>query len=338
MSRAHSMAALGGVGLAATLIFSGTAHATLALTPDGVADGFTLTTFVSGYSFGAPFSTNYGPLAEGILPNGNVVTGSFGDAKIYVFKDVDGQTLSSAVSATPYTFGPGNGFYAMTTAGGQAYGAQQQGGPYELFTTNGTHSAIPGLTATSFLGMWGDPVNGHIIASAQQGLIDINPTDATFRVIAANPDADGVTVSPDGKTLYVANVGNGTIQAYDIGTGALLNTYSGNGHGPDGTGVISGGKFNGDIIVNNNDGTVGLIDPTLGTEDIIANGGSRGDWVSPDTSNGTLFLSQIEEVARLSCGPGCTIGGPPATPEPASLALLGTALLAFGGLRHRKRR
>ena len=337
MSRSLSVAALGAAGLAAAIIAAGPAHATLALTPDGVADGFILTTFVSGYSFGPPFSTNYGPLAEGILPNGNVVTGSFGDAKIYVFKDIDGQTLASAVSATPYTFGPGNGFYAMTTAGGQAYGAQQQAGPYEHFNTDGTHSAIPGLTATSFLGMWGNPVNGHIIASANQGLIDINPTAGTFRVIAANPGADGVTVSPDGKTLYAEASGN--ILAYDIASGTLLHTYSGNGHSPDGTGVISdpGGKFDGFIIVNDNDGTVGLIDPTVGTEDIIATSGSRGDWVSPDTSNGTLFLSQIEEVARLSCGPGCSIGGPPPIPEPASTTLLGTALLAFAGFRRWKR-
>jgi hypothetical protein len=233
MSRTRVVVAVTGVALAVGLTAAHKpAQATLALTAAGIADGFTLSTFVSGYSFGAPFSVNYGPLAEGILPNGNVITGSFGDAKIYVFKDVDGQMLSTAVSATPYTFGPGNGFYAMTTAGGQAYGAQQRGGVYELFNTSGTHAAIPGLTATSFLGMWGDPVNGHIIASANQGLIDINPTAGTFRVIAPNPGADGVTVSPDGKTLYIANVNNGTIQAYDIASGNFLTSYSRQGHGP----------------------------------------------------------------------------------------------------------
>ena len=177
----HTKALLWGVAaLAAMVLASGQAHATLALTADGVADGFTLTTFVSGYNFGSI----YGPLGQGILPNSNVVTGSLGDDRIYVFKDVDNQTLANAVSATPYTFLTGNPFYATTTAGGQAYGAQILGSaPYEHFNTDGTHSPIPGLTATNMNGVSGNPVNGHIIASANQGLIDIDPVAGTFRVI-----------------------------------------------------------------------------------------------------------------------------------------------------------
>jgi WD40 repeat protein len=309
--------------------------ASLILTPAGIADGFTLTTFVSGYN------GQYGPLAQGILPNGNVVTGSALDRKVYVFTDVDGQTLGGAVNATPYVCQTGNCNYAMATAGGQVYGAQAFGGIYEKFANDGSRTAIPNLVAAGLrgsLGMWGDPVNGHIIAASNRGLVDIDPVSGTFRVVNSGLFPDGVTVSPNGTIAYVEN---GVIQAYDLGTGTLIRSFPNFGHGPDGTGVISGGKLNGDIIVNNNDGTVGLLDPTKPDGDpnqfiIIATGGTRGDFVSPDLTNGTLFLSQNEQVARLSCGPGCSIGGPPpGVPEPGTLLLLGMGLAGLASIRRR---
>ena len=66
---------------------------------------------------------------------------------------------------------------------------------------------------------------------------------------------------------------------------------------------------------------------------------SRGDYASPDTNNGTLFLDFVDVVGRLSCGADCSIGGgppPPATPEPASLLLLGTGLAALAGFKRKK--
>jgi DNA-binding beta-propeller fold protein YncE len=159
--------------------------------------------------------------------------------------------------------------------------------------------------------MWVNPVNGHIIAASNKGLVDIDPLAGTFRVINASVFPDGVSVSPDGTIAYVEN--GGTVQSYSIATGSLIHTFL-TGHSPDGTGVISGARLNGDVVVNDNDGTVGLLDPSKANGDpsqfvIIANGGSRGDFVSPDTTNGTLFVSQNEQVARLSCGSGCSIGG-----------------------------
>lgn len=315
-------------GFAVGLSLSGgPAHASLKLTPAGIADGFTLTTFVSGYN------GQYGPLSLGNLSNGNIITGSELDRKIYVFQDTDGQNLTTSVSATPYACQTGNCNYAMSTAGGQVYGAQAFGGVYEHFASDGSRTQIPNLAAAGLrghLGIWTNPADQHLIAASNLGLVDIDPVVGTFRIIKSGLFPDGVSVSPDGKTAYVEN---GVIQAYDIGTASLLRSFPSFGHSPDGTGVISGGPLNGDIIINNNDGTVGLLDPSKPNGDpnqfvLIATGGTRGDFVSPDLSNGTLFLSQNEQVARLSCGPDCSIGAP--IPEPESYALMLAGLVLIG--------
>lgn len=333
MTRISSVALLASTGVM-FFSLSTPAHASLILTAAGIADGFTLTTFLSGYD------AQYGPLAQGIAPNGDVITGSLLNTSgavgptIMVFNDVDGQTLSDAVSSPSYTCTTGNCNFAMTTAGGQVYGAQAQGGVYEAFNSDGTFSPIPNLAADGLrdnLGMWGDPVSGHIITTSNEGLVDINPIAGTFRVINASVNGDGVSVSPDGTVAYV-EVG-GAINAYDIATGALLKTYAA-GSAPDGTGVISGGKFNGDVVVNGNFGTVGLLDPTTSSFVIIASGGTRGDFVSPDSNNGSLFLSQNEAVDRLSCT-GCSFSGP-TTPEPATFWLFGAALSSLLLIRRRK--
>ena len=70
-------------------------------------------------------------------------------------------------------------------------------------------------------------------------------------------------------------------------------------------------------------------------------GGGRGDFVGPDLTNGTLFLSMAEAVYRLGL-PGAVIGGPPpahnGVPEPATLALVGAGLASVRWLRRKPRK
>ena len=337
--------AVGFVGAIAALgAATSPASASLTLTQAGITDGFNLSTFVSGYNFGGA----YGPLGQGVDSAGHVITGSVGDGKIYVFNDVDGQTLASAISATPYVGQTVNPNIAMTTLNGNVYGAQLQGpADYRQYFDNGTSAPLPGAVngvngITNYLGVWGDQSSGLLYAASNSGIAKINPLTGAFSILEPGVLPDGITVSPDGQLLY-AEVGGG-ISEYNAITGAFINSFN-TGHSPDGTGVIVGGLYNGEVIVNNNDGTVGLLDPTKANGDpsqftIIATGGTRGDFVSSDPTNGTLFLSELTDVSRLSCGQGCSIGvGPtPGVPEPASWALMITGFCGLGvALRSRRR-
>jgi hypothetical protein len=316
--------------VAAPLLVTAPAGAVLTLTLSGISDGFSLSTFYSHPG------ANYDLLGSGVLANGNLAVGGFAAGALYEFADVDGQTLGSAnpVASLP-------NIIDVASSGGKVYAASRSSGFFNV-SNNLTLTPIV-LNPLGPIGAQGiavNPVNGHVISASTSGIIDIDPVTGNWRTIVANPPsiADGVSVSPDGQTVYVAIFGQTEILGYDIATGNVVFTQTGLNGGPDGTAVISGGIFAGDIISNNNDGSVILIDPSTHVVTTIATGGSRGDFASPDESNGSLLLFDADAVYRLSCGTNCAIGsGPPPLPEPMTLSLFGVGLMGIGFLRRRWR-
>ena len=331
---------LSAVAIGTVLILSTSvcAAGTLTLTAAGVSNGFTLTTFATVDPGG---TLNMGPYGVGVLPNGNVMVNNYSNNTRYIWSDVDGQTVSSALSTIASS---GALDSAFARAGGQLYGGIFP--QFVQFNTDGSvNHILTGITQNPYFGMWGNPANGHVIATTNQGqIIDINPAGnggTGSATVIASPGLvyDGLTVSPDGSTIYVEE--NSHIIGYATSTGTQIYDSGVLSGGPDGIGVISSTNpaLNGKLIVNFNGsslvGFVALLDTSTSTLTTIASGGTRGDFVSPDPTNGSVFLDYSDIVYRLSCGSNCAIGQAPpmttpTTPAPASLLLLVTGLAAVG--------
>ena len=300
------------------------------LTAQGIALGFTLDTFASGggnaYTFIAAASVGGNYLA--VVQNGG---------PIRLYNDVNGQTLGSAISSVNL-----NGAINIANAGGNTYASVLNGGLFQV-TRSGTTLSTAGVPVPRFAfgyGLAGNPVNGHLYApfgtGGNSGIYDINPLTGTFSAIYTGAFIDGVSVSPDGTTVYGAALSIGRILGFNIATQAPVFSFNST-RGPDGTGVIAGGLFNGYVVSNNNDGTVTLINPATNTETVIVTGLIRGDFTSPDLNNGSLLLADIGASYRLGA-PGGSFSNV-AIPEPASLAVFGLVAIggAVGGWRRRRK-
>ncbi len=318
---------VGSFSFAALAIASSAANA-LDLTAAGIADGFSLSEFVSGFP-----NDGVGPLGMAVNSDGNVIVNDATGLN-YVFKDINGQTVGNALSSTPnpgfppaYAYSNGSvwGSTGFSPAGGNPSGAL-----VKLNNDGTVNTVYANIPVTN--GLWTNPVNGHLLGAGGSGIIDIDVSGATptFRVVTS-AGSDGVTVSPDGKTVY-----NTGVTGFDIATGTQV--YGSFGvSGADGMGVISGGALNGDIVVNSNDGFVALLD-ALGNQTIIADNGSRGDYTSPDRTDGSLLLTQTDSIWRLSVAGG-TIGGggTPGTPEPSTWAMMLAGFAGMGYVAYRRR-
>ncbi|HLK47450.1 MAG TPA: hypothetical protein VKT49_04910 [Bryobacteraceae bacterium] len=321
--------------LGAGLFAASPMRADLVLNAAGIADGFTASNFVTGLaSTGSTFGQ--GPFGMTVVSNGsggfNVLVGNFANSTLSIYNDANGQLLTTVTGFQPFAEG-------FATLNGVAYGGN--GSKYGSFDPN--TGAFSPLNITNlpapYLGMAADSATNELIAFSQNGLIAINPTTNSFRTINNATGIDGVSVSPDGQTVYVEQ--NGNILGYNVNSGALTFTAPtpAGAYLPDGTGVItSNNSLNGDIIVNDNLGNVYLIDPTSNSITLIGtNSNERGDFTAPDFTNGTLLMDFSDQIERLSCGQGCVIGstGGNSVPEASSFQLAGLALAGLVGFSRR---
>src|SRR5207253_5028608 len=106
------------------------------------------------------------------------------------------------------------------------------------------------------------------------------------------------TISPDGSTLYAAVTGDQRLVGFDTHSGKQV-FVSGSIPTLDGT-ALGFGSLAGFIFANTNLGEVWQVDlKNPANQVLIASGGSGGDFVTIDPNDGTLLLTQSENIARL---------------------------------------
>jgi hypothetical protein len=317
-----------GLAASALLAIAWPAQAQLTLTPAGLADNFTLSTFASGF----PTSSNVGPLGMAFVGGKVLVSDYPGNVRVFA-TDTDGQSAGAAPIAQNYG---GANAIGMAQIGGKIYMTQQGNGTLVQINNDGTFNQIIATGLPAATGIIADPFTGNVFVSTigNNVIYTIDPVAKTATPFK-NIEADGLSLSGDGKTLYGAN-GNGHIYGFDTTTAAQIYDSGFIPDGVDGT-AIGTGALAGNLFVNTNGGTVWEVNLGTNAQTLIAKGGSRGDFVSVDPTNDTLLLTQTDSIVRLSAPSGGGFGGN-ATPEPSTVASFALGALGLAGLLLRARR
>ncbi|HWE40560.1 MAG TPA: PEP-CTERM sorting domain-containing protein [Isosphaeraceae bacterium] len=318
------MAALG-----AAFAGSGRADAGMTLTADGIVQGFSLSTFADNF----PSTSNIGPVGIGFAPGGNVLVTDYGSAAgtMYNFAtDTDGQHAGPGLATATYG---ANNPTGIATLDGNLYMALQGSGAVYQINNDGTFRQVIATGIPTATDIVADPATGKLYVSALgSGIYVIDTTNKNQVSRLSTISTDGMSLSADGKTLYVANGGN--LLAVSTATG-LQTQYLGFISGLDGT-ALGTGTLAGNIFANTNGGSVVEVSLNTLNQTVIASGGSRGDLVKVDPHNGTLLLTQSDSILRLSPPTGGGFGNP--APEPSTLILAAVGGLTGLGARWRRRR
>jgi hypothetical protein len=310
----------------------GRAWAAMILTPAAVAEGFQLTTFATGFPTDSDEANGTaGPLGIVFPTSGGVlVTDAPGNVRLLP-TDSDGQNASSVTPAQSLGH---NNAAGLAQLGSSIYMTEQSLGRVVQLNPDGTVNQLivnlPGAT-----GIVADPITGHLFVSVYSAntIYDVNPAAKSATLFLSNvPTPDGLSLSPDGKTLYVAAVGDagGHILGFDT-TSKNQVFDSGGLSGVDGT-ALGTGVLAGNIFGNTNFGQFVEVNLTTSVQTVIGTAGTRGDFVAVDPSNGSLLITQTNEVLRISIPNG---GFGPPVPEPTSWVLMGIGLLGILGSIYR---
>jgi hypothetical protein len=297
------------------------------LTATAINQGFGLSTFLDQVP-----ATGFccGPLGIVNTPSGILVSSYVGDLRS--FTNVDGHHWSDSPTAPGAAYG-GARPAGLTSLAGRYYLTQQATGRVVEVSANGAfiQNIVNIGNAT---GIVANPANGLLYVSTGAQILAVDPIAKTFAVFNA-ANADGLTISGDGKTLYAE--ASGRIFGYDTTSKAQVFDSGPISGGPDGT-VFGAGALSGNLFVNTNGGTLIEIDIATLAQTLLFTGGTRGDFVSVDTATGTLLFTQSDTVLRLTAPQGGCFGDEcvnNTVPLPSTVLLLLMGIAGLGALKTR---
>jgi sugar lactone lactonase YvrE len=315
------------LGVLIFVIATAQTRANLTLTPDGVAQGLSLSTFLTGI----PTDGGIGPLGIAVNSNGTVLVADLPGNVRLLPNDSDGQVATPAQVAQNYGFANAT---ALAQVGSHVYMTRQNVSTVVEINQNGTLNQLITTGVSVATGMVANPFTGHLYVStlAIGEIWDVNPVTKT-KTLFNNGSADGLSLSLDGSVLYGVSRDNltlGHILGWNTSNGAQVFDSGFIPGSPDGL-ALGTGAFAGLVFANTNDGHVVEVNLNTLVQTTIAEGGSRGDFVTVDPLSDTLLLTQTDSIVRLH---GATF----TTPEPSSLMIALGALTLIAGMRVFSRR
>ena len=300
------------------------AHAGMVLEIPAATAGFTLTTYVDGFS---PTGYCCGPLGVTFTSAGTVMVAEHrGDVR--VFSHAGGQHAGDVAVAQNYGLYNGVGLAAL---GNYVYLAEQSAGRIVRLNNDGTYSAdivnVPAAT-----GLVANPVTSLLYSSGYgYGIYSIDPNATTPTANLFKPGTyDGLALDLSNGIMYAA-AGDNHVYGYSLSDASQVFDSGYFPEGPDGI-ALGTGALAGKLFLNTTSGTVHSVDIATNARTLIASGGSCGDFVAV-APNGTLLLTQTDQILRLTAPSGS--GFESGTPEPGTVVLLFSGLAALAVNRRR---